>query len=78
MRQMMKGMLMKANKVKLSETNSAEFKVLLELVLGMTLRGMISMSEGKFSREMAYGILELANGHWRSGIKLLTKKDKPE
>jgi beta-glucosidase len=78
MRLVMKGMLMKANKVKLSETNSTEFKVLLELVFGMTLRGMISMSEGKFSRQQAYGILELANGHWSIGIKQLTKKDKTE
>jgi len=78
MRLVMKGILMKTNKVKFSETKSTEFKVLLELVLGLTLRATVVMSEGKFSREFAYGILELANGHYKAGFKLLTKKEQPE
>lgn len=78
MRFVMKRMLMNENHLKASEVNSAEFTVLLELVMALTLRATVVMSEGKFSHKMADGILKLANGQWIDGIKQLTKKDQPE
>jgi beta-glucosidase len=75
MRLVSKKMLMEVTQTSLSDTKSMQFKVLFIMVMAMPLRNTMLMSHGKFSQSLAYGIVDLANGHWREGFRKITGKE---
>ena len=74
MKVMSKQMLMKATDTKSTETSSIEFKVMMAMVMDMPIRNTMLMSQGQFPESMAYGILDIANGHWIKGLKRILNK----
>lgn len=75
MRLVSKKMLMDVTQTSLSDTKSMQFKVLFIMVMAMPIRNTMLMSHGKFSPSLAYGIIDLANGKWRLGLRKITGKE---
>lgn len=63
------GMLKKATQTQ--DTDSADFKVMMAMVLDMPLRNTMLMSQGQFPPNLAYAIIDIANGHWITGLRRL-------
>lgn len=77
MKFLMKGMLVKATKTPKDQQDSIEFKIMVEMAMGMPLRNTMLMSQGQFPPHLAYGVIDLANGHWITGFKKITRKINP-
>lgn len=74
MRILMKGMLVKATQTPKSQQDSIEFKIMVEMAMAMPLRNTMLMSQGQFPPYLAYGIIDLANGKWITGLKRILHK----
>lgn len=77
MKVFMKGMLVKATQTPKDQQDSIEFKIMVEMAMGMPLRNTMLMSQGQFPPHLAYGIIDLANGKWITGFKKITRKINP-
>lgn len=71
-----KRMLMKSGHYTKIDTESNHFKMMMAFVLSTPLRTTMLMSQGALSQSMATGIVELANGHYGTGLKILFNKNK--
>ncbi len=74
MKQVSKGMLMKAGGFKKEDRRSNEFKMMFQFVMTTPLRTTMLLSQGQLSQSMANGIVDLANGKYLKGLSEFLKR----
>jgi len=74
MKQVSKGMLMKAGGFRKEDRRSNEFKMMFQFVMTTPLRTTMLLSQGQLSQSMANGIVDLANGKYLKGLGKFLKR----